>query len=140
MPFSYKIGESSIFVKLDLFLLFLLIQSLLIKRFQLLVVGFFLGFFIDLDLESNLIGINSFLIPIMCYFLGFLKFNSNNWEFRIKIIYLLFVLIVYSSIKFLFYGWGINFFDIISIIINSVLVALVFLSIDRYYYKGRLIN
>ena len=98
------------------------------------------NFLIDIDLDPNLIGINSFLTPIICYFLGFLKLNLNNWELRIKIIYLIIILIIYSSTKFLFYGWTITFFDVISIIINSLLVLFVLLSINRYYYKGKLIR
>ena len=140
MPFSYKIYGSSISVKLDLFLVFLLVQSFIIERFKLIILGFLIGFLIDMDLESNLIGINSFLIPIVCYFLGFLKFNSNNWDISIKAGYSTIIMIIYSILKFFFYGWGISFFDIVSIIINSFLVLVVLFSINRYYYKGRLIR
>ena len=140
MPFSYKIYDSSIFLKLDLFLVFLFIQSFIIKRFKLILLGFLIGFLNDMDLESNLVGINSFLIPILCYFLSFLKFNSSNWDINIKLAYSSIIIIVYSLSKFFFYGWSIGFFDIISIIINSIIVLVVVFSIDRYYYKGRLIH
>ena len=82
MPFSYTMKGSSLSLSIDLFLLYILIQSLLLTRPLLILLGLFLGFLIDIDLESNLIGINSFLIPILCYFLGFLKLNSNNWNFN----------------------------------------------------------
>ena len=140
MPFNYKIYNSSIFIKLDVFLLFLLIHSFIFSRFKLVIVGFLLGFLIDIDIESNLIGINSFLIPIACYFLGFLKFNLNNWDLNIKVMYSMFIIIIYSIIKFFFYGWDIGVFDIVSIIINSILIIAIFLSVNKLYYKGRLIN
>ena len=138
MPFSYKIYNSSIFIKLDIFLLFLLIQAFVVLRFKLILIGFLMGFFIDMDMESNLIGVNSFLMPIVCYFLGFLKLNSSNWDLKIKIIYSMIILFMLSIIKFLFYGWTISFVDIISIMINSGLILIAFLSIDRFYYKGKL--
>ena len=140
MPFTYKIYNSSVFIKLDVFLLFLLVQSFIVSRFRLIITGIMTGFLIDIDIESNLLGINSFLIPLLCYFLGFLKFNLNNWDLRIKAIYSIIVMIFYSILKVLFYGWAIGFFDIISIIINAILVFIVFLSIDKYYYRGRLIR
>ena len=140
MPFSYKLYNSSIFIKLDVFLLFLLVQVFIVPRFKLIVIGFLVGFLIDIDIESNLVGINSFLISIVCYLLGFLRFNSSNWDLNIKIAYSMIVLSIYSILKFLFYGWSMGFLDIISIIINSGLVLIVFLSINKFYYKGRLVN
>ena len=138
MPFSYKIYDSSIFIKLDVFLLFLLIQAFIVARFKLIIIGFLIGFLIDIDIESNLVGINSFLMPIVSYFLGFLKLNSSNWDLKIKIIYSMIIIFMLSIFKFLFYGWFISFFDIVSIIINSGLILIVFLSINRFYYKGKL--
>jgi len=140
MPFTYKIYNSSVFIKLDVFLLFLLVQSFVISRFRLIITGIMIGFLIDIDIESNLLGINSFLIPLLCYFLGFLKFNLNNWDLNIKVTYSILIMAAYSIVKFLFYGWHINFPDIFSIILNSILVTIVLLSINKFYYKGRLIN
>ena len=140
MPFNYKIYNSSVFIKLDVFLLFLLIHSFIFSRFKLVIVGFLLGFLIDIDIESNLIGINSFLIPIACYFLGFLKFNLNNWDLNIKAMYAMVVINIYSILKIFFYGWHLSFFDIVSIVINSILIIAIFLSVNKLYYKGRLIN
>ena len=138
MPFSYKIYNSSVFIKLDIFLLFLLVSAFITSRFYLILIGFLIGFLIDMDIESNLIGINSFLIPIVCYYLGFLKLNSSNWDLRIKTVYSMIILILCSIFKFFFYGWSMTFFDILSIIINSGLILIVFLSINRFYYKGEL--
>ena len=140
MPFNYKIYDSSIFVKLDLFMLFLLFQSFIDTRFKLILIGFLIGFLNDVDLESNFLGINSFLNPILCYFLGFLRLNSSNWDLNFKAIYCMALMITYAVIKFSLYDWGMNFFDVISIVFNAVLVLFTILSIDRYYYKGRLIN
>ena len=73
MPFYYKISNSSVLINLDLIILFLTIQSITMKRYQLIMLGLLLGFLIDLDLEQNLIGLNSFFFSLFCYFLGFIK-------------------------------------------------------------------
>ena len=94
MPFSYSIKNSNVNISLDLFFFYLLVQSFIIDRFKLIVLGFLIGFFIDIDNEISLIGVNSFLMPISCYFLGFVRLNSSNWETHKKLIYIIFVLII----------------------------------------------
>ena len=135
MPFSYTLKGASLSLSVDLFLLYILIQSLVLRRFILILLGLFIGFLIDIDLESNLIGINSFLMPILCYFLGFLKLNSNNWKLNIKIIYLVSNLIIFHFSKFLFYQWTLNFPSLISVIINSLLILIALLSINKYFIR-----
>ena len=98
-----------------------------------------LGFLIDIDLEQKLLGFNSFFIPLFCYFLGFIKIHSNNWTFKIKIAYLFVIYFVMFLNKIIFYSYQFNFHDFISISINSIMIILVLLSIDKLYYKGRII-
>ena len=139
MPFYFKFPNSSLLINLDLLVLFLTIQSFFIKRYQLIILGLFLGFLIDIDLEQKLLGFNSFFIPFFCYFLGFIKIHSNNWTFKIKIAYLFVIYFVMFLNKIIFYSYQFNFHDFISISINSIMIILVLLSIDKLYYKGRII-
>ena len=139
MPFSYSLKASNINIALDLFFLYLLVQSFIIDRFKLIFLGFFIGFLIDIDNEISLIGVNSFLMPISCYFLGFVRLNSSNWEIHTKIIYIIFVLAISYSIKGFFYQWAI-IPNIIPIILNSILIVFTFLSINRFYYKKQLMK
>ncbi len=139
MPFYYKISNSSVLINLDLIILFLTIQSITMKRYQLIMLGLLLGFLIDLDLEQNLIGLNSFFFSLFCYFLGLIKIHADNWTFKIKIMYLFSIYFLMFFNKFIFYSYQFNFYDFISISINSCLVLLVFLSVDRFYYKKRVI-
>ena len=140
MPFSYKLANSSIFLKLDFFLIYIIIQALIWNRFDIILFGFIIGFLMDLDMESNLIGLNSFFIPIVSYFLGFLKLNSSNWNIKFKFIYLSIIVFIYFCFKFIFYQWHLNFLDFISIIMNSILVIGCFISINKYFYKNKLIK
>ena len=94
-------------------------------------------FFMDLDNEVSLIGVNSFLMPISCYFLGFVRLNSSNWETYTKLIYIIFVLIISYSIKGFFYQWAIVP-NIVPFIVNSMLIILAFLSVNQFYYKKKL--
>jgi len=139
MPFSYSFKGSNIHIALDLFFLYLLVQSFILDRFKLILLGFLIGFLMDIDNEISLIGVNSFLIPISCYFLGFVRLNSSNWEMPTKIIYIIFVLVISYSIKGFFYQWAI-IPNIVSIIINSMLIILAFLSINQFYYKKQLMR
>tara|TARA_B100000401_G_C52724936_1_gene680561 strand:- start:386 stop:874 length:489 start_codon:yes stop_codon:yes gene_type:complete len=137
MPFSYSIKNSNVNISLDLFFFYLLVQSFIIDRFKLIVLGFLIGFFIDIDNEISLIGVNSFLMPISCYFLGFVRLNSSNWETHKKLIYIIFVLIISYSIKGFFYQWAIVP-NIVPFIVNSMLIILAFLSVNQFYYKKKL--
>ena len=139
MPFYFKLENSSLLINLDLILLYLTIQSIFIERHKLILLGFLIGFLIDIDIEQKLIGLNSFIIPIGCYFLGFIRIHKNNWNFNIKIFYLLSIYCIMFFNKFLFYGYGFNFYDFLSIIINSSFIIIILLSINRFYYKGKLI-
>ena len=139
LPFYYKISNSSVLINLDLIILFLTIQSINMKRYQLIILGLFIGFLIDIDLEQNLIGLNSFFFPLFCYFLGFIKIHSDNWTFKIKVWYLFCIYFLMFFNKFIFYGYQFNFYDFISIGLNSSIIILVFLSINRLYYKRRVI-
>ena len=139
MPFSYLLKGSDIYIALDLFFLYILIQSFMINRVQLIFLGFLIGFLMDIDNEGSLIGVNSFLMPISCYFLGFVRLNSSNWETYIKVIYITIVLIISYSIKGFFYQWSI-ILNIVPITINSVLISSVFLSINQFYYKKQLMK
>tara|TARA_A100001037_G_scaffold172305_1_gene154760 strand:- start:196 stop:480 length:285 start_codon:yes stop_codon:yes gene_type:complete len=93
----------------------------------------------DIDGEGSFIGINSFLIPAMCYFLGFLKLNSNNWDLYAKIVYLVVVCVLSYTAKVLFYQWDL-LANIIPIVINSIIIIMAFLSINVFYYKRQLIK
>ena len=139
MPFSYTVKNSNMSLALDLFFLYLLIQSLLLSRTKLIFIGLLIGFFMDIDGEASFIGINSFLIPIMCYFLGFLKLNSNNWDIYTKIIYLVTIFTLVYSAKVLFYQWYI-LPNLIPVIVNPIIILAAFLSINIFYYKKQLIK
>ena len=47
MPFSYTVPNSSISIMLDLFYLYLIIQSLIRKRIEMVYLGFLMGFLFD---------------------------------------------------------------------------------------------
>ena len=139
MPFSYMLPNSSISIMLDLFYLYLIIQSLIRNQIEMVCLGFLMGFLFDLDNELTFIGLNSLLMPISCYCLSFLRLNSSNWNFYVKIIYILAILIISYSIKSIFYQWSL-IPHVVPIIINSLLVIVTFLSINKYYYKNQLMK
>ena len=63
MPFVYMLPNSSISIMLDLFYLYLIIQSLFRNQSEMVCLGFLMGFLFDLDNELTFIGLNSLLMP-----------------------------------------------------------------------------
>ena len=139
-PFSFWLPGSSVKISLDFLILFFIIQSFVITRFQLIFLGLFLGYLIDLDLETSLVGINSLFLSIAGYFFGLAKINSNNWSNIIKYIYITFICSIIFVNKYIFYQYTFSLIDFISILSNSFLILFTLILIDRFYYKGRLIQ
>ena len=135
MPFSYNFFDSDISVSLNVFLLYIVLQSFTIERNKLIFIGFFIGLMTDLDLEGSSLGLNCFLFPLICFFLGFIKLNSNNWQLRFKIVYMFTIILFSNFIKSFFYEWTLiqNF---LPIFINSLIILGVFLSYNYFLDKN----
>ena len=138
-PFSFLIFNSSVRISLDLLMLYFLIQSHFLSRSGLVFLGCFLGYLLDLDLENSLVGINCFFMSIAGYFLGLVKINSSNWGDVIKYGYIYLICLIVSINKYLFYNYQISFSDFISVIINSLIIMITLMIVNRFYYKGKLI-
>ena len=138
-PFSFSIFNSSVTINLDLLMLYLVIQSFFLSSTWIIFLGCFLGYLLDLDLETSLVGANCFFLSIAGYLLSLLKINANNWADIIKYLYVWLICFIIFINKYLFYSYQISFFDFISLAINSSIIVITLAIINRFYYKRELV-
>jgi len=134
MPFAFDFFDSDISISIDAILVYVLFQSFSINRNRLIFIGFVLGIMMDLDLEGSSLGLNCFLMPIICYLFGFVKLNSNNWEFRFKLVYIFTIIFSFSILKSFFYQWDL-IHNLLPMAINTFVIMSVFLSMNYFLYK-----
>ncbi len=138
-PFSFSIIDASIKINLDFILIYFVFQSFFFSRVGLVFLGCFIGYLLDLDLETSLVGLNCFFLSIAGYFLGLIKINSGNWTNAIKNVYIWIICLIFFINKYAFYNYSLSFLDFISILINSSLIVITLIIVDKFYYKGKLI-
>lgn len=120
-------------------MLYFIVQSFFLSGVGTIILGCFLGYLIDLDLETSLVGVNCFFLSVGGYLLGLVKINSSNWTDTVKYLYVWFICLILFINKYLFYNYQFNFSDFISIAINSLIVTVTLIVVNRFYYKGKLV-
>ncbi len=136
-PFSFTFLGSSVLISLDILMLYFVVQSFYISRPKLILLGCFLGFLIDLDLESSLIGVNCFFMSIAAYFLSLVKINSSNWTGLIKYSYTFMICLILYINKYLFYSYKISFADFGVALINCSIILGTLIIIHNFYLRGK---
>ena len=138
-PFSFSFLDSTVRISLDFLMLYFIVQSFFLSGVGTIILGCFLGYLIDLDLETSLVGVNCFFLSVGGYLLGLVKINSSNWTDTVKYLYVWFICLILFINKYLFYNYQFNFSDFISIAINSLIVTVTLIVVNRFYYKGKLV-
>ncbi len=131
-------SEEFLLIKFDFFLIYLIYLSFLYKVYLIIVFAFFIGFFQDLLIQSNTVGLYSFLKVSFVYFVGYIKDSSKIWSIQFKF---LFLLVLIFSHNFLYHYIFINeiniyvvFYILIEALINLILIVLV----DKVIYNGKI--
>tara|TARA_Y100001935_G_scaffold121447_1_gene100474 strand:- start:3707 stop:4054 length:348 start_codon:yes stop_codon:yes gene_type:complete len=114
-------------------------QSFYLNRSELILLGCLLGLFIDLDLESSLIGVNCFFMSIAAYFLGLVKINSSNWTNFIKYSFTFLICLILYINKYLFYNYHFGFSDFAVATINCSIILSTLIAVNNFYFKGKLV-
>ena len=138
-PFSFTILGSPVLISLDILMLYFVVQSFYLSRPKLIFLGCFLGFLIDLDLESSLIGINCFFMSIAAYFLSLVKINSSNWTDFIKYSFIFLICIILHINKYLFYNYELSFSNLGVGLINCLIILGTLIVLNKVYFKGKLV-
>ena len=131
-------SEEFLLIKFDFFLIYLIYLSFLYKVYLIIVFAFFIGFFQDLLIQSNTVGLYSFLKVSFVYFVGYIKDSNKIWSIQFKF---LFLLVLIFSHNFLYHYIFINeiniyvlFYILIEALINLILIVLV----DKVIYNGKI--
>ena len=138
-PFSFSFLESSLLISVDFLMLYFVMQSFYLNRSELILLGCLLGLFIDLDLESSLVGVNCFFMSIAAYFLGLVKINSSNWTNFIKYSFTFLICLILYINKYLFYNYHFGFSDFAVAIINCSIILGTLIAVNNFYFKGKLV-
>ena len=81
-------SEEFLLIKFDFFLIYLIYLSFLYKVYLIIVFAFFIGFFQDLLIQSNTVGLYSFLKVSFVYFVGYIKDSNKIWSIQFKFLFL----------------------------------------------------
>tara|TARA_B100000579_G_scaffold258190_1_gene212597 strand:+ start:212 stop:691 length:480 start_codon:yes stop_codon:yes gene_type:complete len=122
-------------VTCDLFLIYLTWLALNKKLYQIIVFAFFIGMFQDLVIQSETVGLYSFIKVISVYFINYLKKVASLWNELSKLLYLF---IVYFSHYFLYHYVFINEFTSIFlfyIFLESVFNLIIFIICDKIFFN-----
>ena len=122
-------------VTCDLFLIYLTWLALNKKLYQIIVFAFFIGMFQDLVIQSETVGLYSFIKVISVYFINYLKKVASLWNELSKLLYLF---IVYFSHYFLYHYVFINEFTsifLVYIFLESVFNLIIFIICDKIFFN-----
>ena len=75
-------------VSLDVLLILITFLALLNRTYYIVFLGFFIGLFQDMVINSYVIGLCSFIKSLSAYYISKVKLNNNLWNRFHKVIYL----------------------------------------------------
>jgi rod shape-determining protein MreD len=131
-------SEEFLLIKFDFFLIYLVYLSFLYRVYLIIIFAFFIGFFQDLLVQSDTIGLYSFLKVLFVYFVGHLKDSNKIWSMQFKFLFLLLVIFFHNFLyQYLFIN-DINFYAIFYILIEAFINLILLVIIDKLIYNGKI--
>ena len=131
-------SEEFLLIKFDFFLIYLVYLSFLYRVYLIIIFAFFIGFFQDLLVQSDTIGLYSFLKVLFVYFVGHLKDSNKIWSMQFKFLFLLLVIFFHNFLyQYLFIN-DINFYAIFYILIEAFINLILLVIIDKVIYNGKI--
>ena len=131
-------SEEFLLIKFDFFLIYLVYLSFLYRVYLIIIFAFFIGFFQDLLVQSDTIGLYSFLKVLFVYFVGHLKDSNKIWSMQFKFLFLLLVIFFHNFLyQYLFIN-DINFYAIFYILIEAFINLILLVIIDKVIYNVKI--
>ena len=131
-------SEEFLLIKLDFFLIYLVYLSFLYRVYLIIVFAFFIGFFQDLLIQSNTVGLYSFLKVLFVYFVGHLKDSNKIWNMQFKFLFLLTLIFFHNFLYHYIFINDINFYAICYILIEAFINLVLIVIIDKVIYNGKI--
>ena len=131
-------SEEFLLIKFDFFLIYLIYLSFLYKVYLIIVFAFFIGFFQDLLIQSNTVGLYSFLKVSFVYFVGYIKDSSKIWSIQFKFLFLLVLIFFHNFLYHYIFINEINIYAIFYILIEALINLILIVLVDKVIYNGKI--
>jgi len=131
-------SEEFLLIKFDFLLIYLIYLSFLYRVYLIIIFAFIIGFFQDLLIQSDTIGLYSFLKVLFVYFIGYLKDSNKIWNVQFKFIFLLILIFSHSFLYHYIFINDINYYSIFYIIIESLINLILIVVIDKLIFNGKI--
>ena len=131
-------SEEFLLIKFDFLLIYLIYLSFLYRVYLIIIFAFIIGFFQDLLIQSDTIGLYSFLKVLFVYFIGYLKDSNKIWNVQFKFIFLLILIFSHSFLYHYIFSNDINYYFMFYIIIESLINLILIVVIDKIIFNGKI--
>ena len=131
-------SEEFLLIKFDFFLIYLIYLSFLYKVYLIIVFAFFIGFFQDLLIQSNTVGLYSFLKVSFVYFVGYIKDSNKIWSIQFKFLFLLVLIFSHNFLYHYIFINEINIYVIFYILIEALINLILIILVDKVIYNGKI--
>ena len=135
---SIMTSEEFLLIKIDFFLIYLVYLSFLYRVYLVIIFAFFIGFFQDLLVQSDTIGLYSFLKILFVYFIGYLKDSNKIWNIQFKVLFLIILIFTHNFLYHYIFINDVNFHAILYIVIESFINLVLIIIIDKIIYNGKI--
>ena len=131
-------SEEFLLIKFDFFLIYLIYLSFLYKVYLIIVFAFFIGFFQDLLIQSNTVGLYSFLKVSFVYFVGYIKDSNKIWSVQFKFLFLLVLIFSHNFLYHYIFINEINIYVVFYILIEALINLILIILVDKVIYNGKI--
>ena len=131
-------SEEFLLIKFDFFLIYLIYLCFLYKVYLIIVFAFFIGFFQDLLIQSNTVGLYSFLKVSFVYFVGYIKDSNKIWSIQFKFLFLLVLIFSHNFLYHYIFINEINIYVIFYILIEALINLILIVLVDKVIYNGKI--
>ena len=131
-------SEEFLLIKFDFFLIYLIYLSFLYKVYLIIVFAFFIGFFQDLLIQSNTVGLYSFLKVSFVYFVGYIKDSNKIWSVQFKFLFLLILIFSHNFLYHYIFINEINIYVVFYILIEALINLILIILVDKVIYNGKI--
>tara|TARA_Y100001968_G_scaffold283039_1_gene281321 strand:- start:335 stop:832 length:498 start_codon:yes stop_codon:yes gene_type:complete len=131
-------SEEFLLIKFDFFLIYLIYLSFLYKVYLIIVFAFFIGFFQDLLIQSNTVGLYSFLKVSFVYFVGYIKDSNKIWSIQFKFLFLLVLIFSHNFLYHYIFVNEINIYVVFYILTEALINLILIVLVDKVIYNGKI--
>ena len=128
--------SNSLFLSIDLLLVYLTYLSLSRKLYSVIILAFFVGILQDFIIQNDVVGLYAFVKILSVYFISYLKNIKALWNLSFKISYLVFIYFFHYFIYHFIFINEMTFIMLLFIFLESILNVFLFVIIDKILYQS----